>query len=587
MLDVNQLFRQAEVAFSEGRTTTAQQALSQVERLAGPHPAVLHLRALVEQQAGNAEKALTAFRSARKLAPGDPQIANNHGNLLDALGRSVEALEAHDAAVRLVPRDADTRVNRAITLQHLGEIDRARSDFLAAIELASGSVRALIGLAGLERQVGDLDRAGELYDRALALSPGQPIAAHGRAIVAAARGEADAIARYRTLASAYPGDIEVQMGLIETLDAAGDPAGRAMLAERLKAQPEWIEGHRALARMRADVAEDYVQSFREAIAARPGDRALREAHWRTLVYAERHGEALDAITRTRTELGPDRTLTLEEAAIASEAGDGDRAATLLDTLPDSMDVQLVRGRLALRQRDAALAAANLAKVVAQAPGAINAWAHLGLAWRLLDDPRVEWLYGSPELWRAIDLGLSEAELSDLADTLREIHRARVAPLGQSLRGGTQTRGRLLLRADPAIRLLRDRLADAVAGYWESLPAIDLTHPLLRHRGQALRFDGSWSVRLRDGGHHVAHIHPEGVLSSACYVALPDAPGDDRQAGWLELGRPPVELGLSLEPLAVIEPEPGRLALFPSYLHHGTRKFAAGERLTVAFDLAPI
>jgi hypothetical protein len=31
--------------------------------------------------------------------------------------------------------------------------------------------------------------------------------------------------------------------------------------------------------------------------------------------------------------------------------------------------------------------------------------------------------------------------------------------------------------------------------------------------------------------------------------------------------------------------PGRMALFPSYLFHGTRPFSEGERLTVAFDVA--
>ena len=36
---------------------------------------------------------------------------------------------------------------------------------------------------------------------------------------------------------------------------------------------------------------------------------------------------------------------------------------------------------------------------------------------------------------------------------------------------------------------------------------------------------------------------------------------------------------------MIEPKPGRLVLFPSTMWHGTEPFAAGERLTVAFDVA--
>ncbi len=54
-------------------------------------------------------------------------------------------------------------------------------------------------------------------------------------------------------------------------------------------------------------------------------------------------------------------------------------------------------------------------------------------------------------------------------------------------------------------------------------------------------------------------------------------------GYLELGRPPEDLLLELEPIAAIAPAPGTLVLFPSFLYHGTRPFPAGERLSVAFD----
>ncbi|MEY4239318.1 MAG: hypothetical protein RL339_1919, partial [Pseudomonadota bacterium] len=99
--------------------------------------------------------------------------------------------------------------------------------------------------------------------------------------------------------------------------------------------------------------------------------------------------------------------------------------------------------------------------------------------------------------------------------------------------------------------------------------------------------GSWSVRLAGAGFHSSHTHVRGWISSACYVSLPEpdelgAP----PAGWLSLGNPPPELGLDLPPLRQIEPRPGRLALFGSTLWHATEPFAAGERLTFAFDVAP-
>ena len=57
-------------------------------------------------------------------------------------------------------------------------------------------------------------------------------------------------------------------------------------------------------------------------------------------------------------------------------------------------------------------------------------------------------------------------------------------------------------------------------------------------------------------------------------------------GALELGRPPRDLGLDLPPLRTLAPHPGHLALFPSFLHHGTTPFAGGRRMSVAFDVVP-
>jgi len=76
----------------------------------------------------------------------------------------------------------------------------------------------------------------------------------------------------------------------------------------------------------------------------------------------------------------------------------------------------------------------------------------------------------------------------------------------------------------------------------------------------------------------------GWLSSALYVALPDSMGTGDQ-GWLKLGEPQAELGVDLPPFRTVEPRPGRLVLFPSTMWHGTIPFEAGERMTVAFDVA--
>ena len=105
------------------------------------------------------------------------------------------------------------------------------------------------------------------------------------------------------------------------------------------------------------------------------------------------------------------------------------------------------------------------------------------------------------------------------------------------------------------------------------------------RDRPLRFAGSWSVRLKSAGYHDSHIHPQGWISSALYLALPHHTADESpEAGYLKLGEPPTELGVELNATRLIEPAVGRLVLFPSWLWHGTLPFDEGERLTVAFDV---
>ena len=222
----------------------------------------------------------------------------------------------------------------------------------------------------------------------------------------------------------------------------------------------------------------------------------------------------------------------------------------------------------------------------EGPQAPQFWPYASLAWRLAGDPRWEWLEADGKLVSAIDLTDRLPPLDDLAALLRSLHVATGEYLDQSVRGGTQTDGPLLSRIEPQIRTLRAAIASAVEEYLAALPPIDRKHPLLKERrDQLVRFSGSWSVRLRGAGYHANHVHPQGWISSALYVALPNrTEGEAQHAGWLKIGEPPQELGIDLPPVRLIEPKPGRLVLFPSWMWHGTVPFTEGERLSVAFDV---
>lgn len=586
-MDVNSLFARAEHAFRARRFADARRDLQSVLKVVGEHSAVLHLSALVEMQAGSMLHASRFFQRALRQAPNDPQIHNNYANLLDTRDDTTGAITHYSQALRLAPDFIDARLNRATTLQRCGMLSDALADLNALLNLQPQHAAALTTRGAVHRSMGNRAAADIDFKAALMLDPAHIAAQHGRARLAMDAGqERNAIEHYKAALSQTPDDLDLIMGLAEAYEAAGDPIGADILADVVANKPHWIAGHDSLARMRSEAGiTDFAMSYAQALAVHPDQADLHIAYWRCLARGNRHGDALDALTSARQRLPKQRTIDLFEAALASEAGDIDRADAMFTRIKgEDSEYRLAAGRHALRKADPHAAAALLEPIAKADLRQISAWAHLSLAWRMLGDKRHDWLCEQPGLYAAQDLDLEDAHIDRLADLLRNLHRTKAHPIGQSLRGGTQTRGRLLDREEPVLLALRQSLQAAIARYIAALPSYDPTHPLLAFRNAAMHFHGSWSIRLTGGGFHIHHIHPEGVLSSAFYVALPSPDSADSMAGWLDIGAPPDELGLPLKPLATLQPQAGRLILFPSYLFHGTRPFAAGERLTVAFDI---
>jgi hypothetical protein len=135
--------------------------------------------------------------------------------------------------------------------------------------------------------------------------------------------------------------------------------------------------------------------------------------------------------------------------------------------------------------------------------------------------------------------------------------------------------------------LLPRITQAVQRYIAEMPD-DPSHPLSARRRRGFRYAGSWSSQLSSDGFHVNHIHQKGWISSCYYVTVPQAASDTAsQAGWLKFGEPPEEFGTAFAPCRTVQPLPGRLVLFPSYMWHGTIAFRDPQkRLTIAFDAIP-
>ncbi|WNO54677.1 putative 2OG-Fe(II) oxygenase [Stakelama saccharophila] len=455
----------------------------------------------------------------------------------------------------------------------------------------SGSARLWQWTALLHRGLDAHDKALEAFARAADIAPEDPGIAHGRARIAFEAG-LPASALYARACALKPKDPDLILGLTAAEIAEGRSSDAiARLSAIVARSPAWPDGHRRLAELRWMMGEhrDFADATYEALRARPANDALWSTLLQLFVQAELYEPLEAAIAAARDAVGDKGYLLVFEAVLFSETGRHAAAdaafAALAGARPDP-SIALRHVRHLLRTGRPAEATRAIDPWLDTAAG-LQFYPYAAAAWRLTGDERISWLEARAELVRVVDLAPHLPSLDDVATHLQALHRARSRHLDQSVRGGSQTDGNLFQRIDPIIRQLRDAVASAVSDHVADLPAVDAEHPVLGvRRDLPVRFSGAWSVRLAGGGHHANHVHPAGWLSSALYVALPERqPGEAADSGWLTLGEPPTELGLALEPLRRIEPKPGRLVLFPSTMWHGTRPFAKGERLTVAFDVA--
>ncbi|MFN7183214.1 MAG: tetratricopeptide repeat protein [Thermomonas haemolytica] len=568
-----------------------------------------HLLALCMVQLGDVAQAQRAFAAALALLPEDPPLLCNFATFLRRQGQHEDAIALWRRAVLVSPTLASAWVELGLTELDLGRLPQAQSALERALSLAEDDTRAWQGLAAVHRAAGRLPQARMALERALRLAPRSPSAWINLGAVCRLLGDsAQALACYqqaRALGYVGPELADALAGAL--LDLGQVEAAIAQARETVQAFPGFAPGHLTLAHLRWEYdanPPDPLLELEQAADANPRDLALQAQCIGLLLRASRTEAAVRRLHVCAAHWGGDLPppLQLLQAEVLEQSGQWQEAAAIharLHRQGGAEDPAFLNAhaRHLLRQRQPDAVAVCARQALAIDPRNQEAWAYLGTAWRLLDDPRVQWLCDPERLIGVIEIeppsGYADlgSFLSQLQETLSALHRAVRAPVQQSLRTGSQTPGRLFGRPDPLIKATEQTMRAGVQRWLQRLPE-DPTHPFLRERCFDVRFTGSWSVRLRSSGRHVSHIHPEGWMSSAFYVALPSAvlqPSPMQpQAGSIQFGQPPEELALALPPTRVIVPRPGQLVLFPSYFWHGTVPFEDVQpRLTIAFDMVPV
>lgn len=489
-------------------------------------PAAIGLARWLNDQ-GRAADAVKVTLPLAVAAAAHPEVLAQHGRALTALGRLDEALEARRRAAAQLPQDPVAEHNVAAVLGDLGRHGEAAEAARRALAKGGQAPETYLVLAracmGLDRY----DEAEAAYRQALARRPLYIDALRELSRLVWMR-TGDAAAALSVLEAAQaraPGTLDVRLLKAQLLDYAGDPA--AALRELEGLPPD------------------------AGVAVTASQLALRLDPPRALAFA-REGARLD----------PAGALTQQVLAKAC---------------------------LAAGQVDEALRAAETR--LADDPADQFALALKASALRLKGDPEAGRLYDYDTMVRAWTIDTPPgwpdlpAYLADLARALARLHGLKTHPVGQSLRHGTQTNADLRLSEDPVIRAFFTAIDGPIRRHMAALGSG--RDPLRRRNTGRYRIVGAWSVRLRPGGFHEDHIHPEGWLSSACYIEAPPVVDAGGREGWIRFGQGGVPTDPPLPPERWEKPEPGKLVLFPSYMWHGTEPFS-GEtpRLTIAFDVAP-
>lgn len=482
----------------------------------------------------------------------------------EALGRgdARRALKALDPLVARGGDDFTFLSLRADALRLAGRWAEAGSVAAAALKLRPDSRRMGLVLATAQARLGQWDAAQAGY----------------------ARVGMDAVASEMLAGalSAWGRHEEAERVLVEAL--AARPGDTRLLS---------AIGH--LRWMRGD-AQTFVAPVLAALQVSPGDAGLCLLAADLLRRADRPDEALAILERSPAR-GPE--MASARALMLSHKG---RHAEALALSAQAAPGAPPQGWIARNHVCIALAAGQGALALAGCAAGLAVDAHdqewlalQSVALRLIGQgrPGSGWL-DPPEPFVGVfrlpvPPGFASLDdyLAALGRRLRELHGLQAHPLDQSLRGGTQLPLDRLRETEPLVAAFFVAIGAPVAAYRERV-GFEAGHPFRgRNRGE-VEVTGAWSVRLRTGGSHVNHIHPEGWISSAFYVDVPETMtrADNSREGWLHFGEPRFAVP-GVEALHSVRPVAGELVLFPSCLWHGVKPFHDGqERLTLAFDLVP-
>ncbi len=599
--DLVKAFEHALVLERAGRFADAEtvyrQILAQTTDNAAP---LLHNLALVLRAQGRIADAEATVRQAIAIDPAKPSFHNTLGVLLRGLSRFDEAEAAYRQALALWAGYPEAHFNLGLLHEARGRPQDAIAELREAVHLQPDYLQARTRLAVLLQRAGQPQESLRELEAAGAADSFEAQYYRGGALTALRRHD-EAVAALEQAAKLRPDSLETTLAMAAALREAGrNDEALAAYWRAMEMRPDRLATHEEMNRLAWTTGRHdlYLRSFAYVRERRGPDPELLQVEAAFHLRRDGHAAA-ERLLREARALAPGRgdVAALLARTVAGQGRFEEAYPLFIEAINAAPGIVLHRvefGFALLRDHQAREALAVFDQALRISPFDQLVLAGLSLAYRELEDQRYHALVDFSRYVRIYDLqgppgARDTARFNQaLAQELESLHTVKVEPIEQTLRGGTQSTGKLFDERLPMVQHLRESVEQAIADYTKQLDP-NLLHPVAMRNAAQLRFAGSWSCRLASGGFHNNHVHPQGWLSSAYYVRLPEQVQDDKhRPGWLKFGESNLALGARDAPGQALKPVVGRLVLFPSFFWHGTVPFTdGGDRLAVAFDVAPM
>ena len=601
---MSDILNRALLLIRQGNLAVAEAELTRHLKVYPKDVEAVHLRGIARGKLGKFVEGAADLDWAVEHHPQPFAVLNNLGNLWRNSGDSERALSSYEKAITLSPSFIDAHYNKGISHFDLGRLDEAATAYRRVLEINPKHIGSLNALGVLSMQSEDFDAAFAFFNKALELEPQSGNVRVNRGCLHRKLGQLqEAKTDFTDASEMAPHLSEPPFQLASLFRVSGDhDAAKQCYFSAIRADPYRADVHRDFASLSWEMGDGIscTAVLEEALKRQPSAR-LFSVHAEILM---RMGEAERALVSASSAVDLDSNFAdglALKGNILDLLGQHDEALSDLTRAhqKNSLSGGEKFGDFTIRHKfvEAQLRAGEFKKALELLEPEANLkhlQKHVGLkslAWRASHDDRYRRFYNYDEFTRKmfIETPPGYASLDDfnkaLLRVIERLHKTEAQPLDQTLFGGTQTDGRLWDVEEPEIQALGVALMVAAKDFVEALPD-DEEHPFLRQKSHELELTGAWSVRLKSGGGHVDHIHPEGWISACYYISVPESVMQGERSGWLRLGASGVS-GLELPAERYVMPEPGAVIFFPSYMWHGVEPFFSDQvRVTAPFDLLP-